>query len=76
MAHEDASYADIARRVGRREDEIEKWMGRLIAGDGSGATLDFISDMLIAMGFEIDWTIRRLKKVGLPDAMQPQAETV
>lgn len=59
MAEEDFNYTQIAARLGKTEREISNWMQRLLDGDGSGAQLDHVSDILLAMGCELEWHIVR-----------------
>lgn len=59
MAETDYNYTQIAARIGKTERDIANWMQRLIDGDGSGAMLDHVSDILLAMGCELDWHVVR-----------------
>lgn len=54
MAEYDFNFTQIASRINKTEKEISAWMTKLFDGDGSGAMLDHVSDILLAMGCELD----------------------
>lgn len=57
MAECDFNFTQIAARIGKTEKDISGWMAKLFDGDGSGAQLDHVSDILLAMGCELDWKV-------------------
>lgn len=71
MAETDCNFTQMAARIGRTEKEITGWIAKLMDGDGSGTMLDHVSDMLLAMGCELDWHI--VKAVEIPFRKQEAA---
>lgn len=63
MAETDYSFAQIGPRVGRTEAQISDWMRKLFDGDGSGAALDHVSDILVAMACELDFHLIAAKPI-------------
>lgn len=63
MAECDFNFTQIAARLGKTEKDISAWMSRLFDGDGSGAQMDHLSDILLAMGCELDFQIVAAKPI-------------
>lgn len=58
MAETDASFATISNRINKPEAELVAWMHRLLDGDGGQAFLDQVSDIFLAMGYELEFSVR------------------
>jgi hypothetical protein len=68
----DFSKADLARRLGKKPEQITRWLG----GPGNW-TLDTLSDLLLGMGFEPNFFAANLKHGAIrPDqeAWRPSPE--
>lgn len=72
MAETDADYEFIAKRLGDKPENIEAWLVGLIAGETKA--LDGASDLLLAMGCEFDFSIRRYEEPIRPQAALGDAE--
>ena len=57
MAETDADYAFIATRLDDDPTKIEKWITGLISGETRA--MDEVSDLLLALGCEFDFSLRR-----------------
>jgi hypothetical protein len=58
MADTDTSLTAIAFRIRQKESTVRDWLQKLIDGECSGPTLHNISDILLAMGCELDFSVR------------------
>ena len=66
MAETDFNFTQIAARIGKTEKDIKTWMDRLFDGDGGEASLDHVSDILLAMGAELDFAVNRIQAKPIP----------
>lgn len=57
--------AEVARRIGRRPEVISRWLGA-----PGNWTLDTVSDLMLAMGAELEFSV-----VALPDARTKRSPT-
>lgn len=55
MADEDVSFAEIAKRLGRKEKTVGRWLRTLIAG--RPIDLDHVSDMCTAMDCQLVYSV-------------------
>lgn len=70
MAETDADYKFIATRLGQDAEEIERWLVGLISGDSKCG--DEASDLLLALGCEFDFSIRRYQEPRRPSVEQAE----
>ena len=63
MAETDYNFTQIAARIGRTEKEISSAVYRLLDGDGSCMMMDFVSDIFLAMGCELDWSVKPIPEM-------------
>lgn len=57
MAETDSDYAFIGMRIEQDPREIERWLMGLVSGQTKD--LDTLSDLLLAMGLEFEFSLRR-----------------
>lgn len=72
MAETDADYKFIAKRLGDTPENIEKWLVGLIAGETRA--MDEVSDLMLAMGCEFSFTLRRYEEPIRPQATSSKPE--
>ena len=56
MANTDAPFNAIAGRIDQDEDALRRWLYSLV--DGADTNLDRVSDFCLAMGVELEFSIR------------------
>jgi plasmid maintenance system antidote protein VapI len=57
LHHEDLTQKDLAHRIGKRADQVNRWLGA-----PGNWTLDTVSDLLIGMGAEVDFYVVELER--------------
>jgi hypothetical protein len=58
MADTDTNFTTMAFRIGQKESTVRRWLEKLIDGEDDGLALNNLSDMTLAMGCEIDFSVR------------------
>ena len=73
MADTDMSFEQIAKRLGRKEETIRRWLDELVDAKPGGADLNEVSDCLLAMGAELVFASQSCPWINEPE---PSAEAV
>jgi hypothetical protein len=62
----ETSRADLARRIGRKPEQITRWLG-----SPGNWTLDTVSDLLLGMGLELGLSIKSISGEQTTNVMIP-----
>lgn len=73
MAESDMNFADIGQRLNKSESSVRRWMNSLI--DGTAKELRIMSDMAVAMGVEIEFSVTPLEELSPRPADAPEAQS-
>jgi hypothetical protein len=68
MAETDGDYAFIAKRLGETPENIKQWIVGLI--DGETRAMDEVSDLLLALGCELNFGLRAYQEPMRPGTEQ------
>jgi hypothetical protein len=71
MADTDTSFEQIAKRLGRKEETVRRWLDELVDAKPS-ANLDEVSDFLLAMAAELVFTAQPCPWLNEPDVQNVQ----